>query len=153
MLKSFASLMERLTGAETNDRLGEDDLRIASAALLVHAMTIDGLVSEQESQELRKLLAAEYDLPPEEVNRLLIEAERREREAVDIYRFTSVLRDRLPIEQKRQIIANMWRLVFADGRLEAIEDNLIWRTAELLAVPTRDRMQLKQMIRAELEAN
>jgi uncharacterized tellurite resistance protein B-like protein len=47
----------------------------------------------------------------------------------------------------------MWRLVFADGRLEAIEDNLIWRTAELLAVPTRDRMQLKQMIREELEAN
>jgi uncharacterized tellurite resistance protein B-like protein len=153
MLKSFASLMERLTGAETNDRLGEDDLRIASAALLVHAMTIDGLVSEQESQELRELLAAEYDLPPEELNRLLIEAERREREAIDIYRFTSALRDSLPIEQKRQIIANMWRLVFADGRLEAIEDNLIWRTAELLAVPARDRMQLKQMIRAELEAN
>jgi uncharacterized tellurite resistance protein B-like protein len=153
MLKSFASLMERLTGAGTDDRLAEADLRVASAALLVHAMTIDGLVSEQESQELRELLAAEYDLPPEEVNRLLIEAERREREAVDIYRFTSVLRDRLPIEQKRQIIANMWRLVFADGRLEAIEDNLIWRTAELLAVPTRDRMQLKQMIRAELEAN
>jgi uncharacterized tellurite resistance protein B-like protein len=141
-----------LTGPDSGAELGEDDLRIASAALLVHVMAVDGIVTEAEQQQLRTLLAAEYELAPEDVNRLLIEAERREREAVDIYRFTSVLRDRLTLEQKRQIIAMMWRLVFADGQLEALEDNLIWRTAELLAVPSRDRMHLKQMIRAELEA-
>ena len=42
----------------------------------------------------------------------------------------------------------MWRVVYADGELGALEDNLIWRTAELLAVPARDRMELKQMVRA-----
>ena len=152
MLKSIASLLEKLTGSDSQAGLGDDDLRIASTALLVHVMAVDGVVTEAESRQLRTLLAAHYELPPEDINRLLIEAERREREAIDIYRFTSVLRDRLTLEQKRQIIAMMWRLVFADGELEALEDNLIWRTAELLAVPARDRMQLKQMIRAELEA-
>ena len=61
-----------------------------------------------------------------------------------------MLRDRLSLEEKREIIAMMWRLVYADGELDALEDNLIWRTAELLAVPARDRMELKQMVRAEI---
>lgn len=152
MLKGIASLLDKLTGQGTDDKLGEDEMRIASAALLVHAMAIDGLVTERESAELRQMLSAHFDLIEEEMNTLLIKAEREERDAIDIYRFTSVLRDRLPMEEKHHIIAMMWRLVFADGKLEALEDNLIWRTAELLAVPTRDRMQLKQMIRAEVEA-
>jgi uncharacterized tellurite resistance protein B-like protein len=149
MLKEIASLLEKMTGHHTEE-LGEDDMHIASAALLVHAMAIDGLVTEAESAELRALLATHFDLSAEEVNRLLIEAERQEREAVDIYRFTSVLRDRLPLEQKRDLIAMMWRIVFADGKLGPLEDNIVWRTAELLAVPARERMQLKQIVRAEL---
>jgi uncharacterized tellurite resistance protein B-like protein len=149
MLSGIASLLEKLTGAEPDQTLGEDELRIASAALLVHAMGIDGLVTEAESQELRGLLSAHFGLSADAVNRMMIRAEREEREAIDIYRFTSVLRDRLALEQKRDIIAMMWRLVFADGKLAPLEDNLIWRTAELLAVPTRDRMQLKQMVRGE----
>ena len=150
MLKEIASLLEKLTGSEPNDKLAEDELRVASAALLVHTMAVDGIVTEAESERLHALLAEHFHLTADEVNRLLIEAEREERDAIDIYRFTSVLRDRLPLDQKREIIAMMWRLVFADGKLGPLEDNLIWRTAELLAVPARERMQLKQMIRAEM---
>jgi uncharacterized tellurite resistance protein B-like protein len=152
MLKEIASLLEKLTGSEPNEKLGEDELRVASAALLVHTMAIDGVITKTESEQLRALLATHFNLTGDEVNRLVIQAEREERAAIDIYRFTSVLRDRLPLEQKRDIIAMMWRLVFSDGKLGPLEDNLIWRTAELLAVPTRDRMQLKQMVRAEMEA-
>lgn len=151
MLKALTSLLDRLAGPKQAENLGDEELRTASAALLVHAMAIDGVIKEEEAERLRHLIAAHFGLPPEDVNRLLIEAERQERDAIDIYRFTSVLRDRLPLDQKREIIAMMWRVVFADGHLEALEDNLVWRTAELLAVPARDRMQLKQMVRAEME--
>ncbi len=152
MLKELSSLFERIVGSQGNHELDEDEQRVASAALLVHAMAIDGTITELETAQLHALLAKHFQLSQEEVNRLIIKAEREERDAVDIYRFTSVLRDSLPLERKREIIAMMWRLVFADGRLGPLEDNLIWRTAELLAVPTRDRMQLKQVILAELEA-
>jgi uncharacterized tellurite resistance protein B-like protein len=149
MLTQITSLLERLTAPGASNTLDETELRIASAALLVHAVAVDGTVTEGEAQRLQALIAEHFQLAPHEVNRLLIEAERQERDAVDIYRFTSVLRDALPIERKREIIAMMWRIAFADGQLDALEDNLIWRTAELLAVPARDRMELKQMVRAE----
>jgi uncharacterized tellurite resistance protein B-like protein len=149
MLRTLTSLLERLAEPKQAGKLGEDELRTASAALLVHAMAIDGTIREEEAEELRHVVGAHFGLDPDNVNRLLIEAERQERDAVDIYRFTSVLRDRLAMEEKREIIAMMWRVAFADGRLEALEDNLVWRTAELLGVPSRDRMELKQMVRAE----
>ena len=151
MLRQITSLLEKLTAPQADDPFGEADLRVASAALLVHAVAVDGAITEDETARLRQLIVDHYQLAPKEVDRLLIEAERQERDAIDIYRFTSVLRDTLPIEHKREIIAMMWRVVFADGQLEALEDNLIWRTAELLAVPARDRMQLKQMVHAETE--
>ena len=152
MLKKLSSLIEQLAHPQGESSLGEADLRIASAALLVHTLAIDGEITEAESKQLHEALAEHFDLSPEEVRQLIGAAERRERDAVDIYKFTSVLRDNLPIERKRDIIAIMWRLVFADGKLDPVEDNLIWRTAELLAVPARDRMQLKQMVRAEIGA-
>lgn len=151
MFKSLTAFIDDLMGRQDDERLSADELQIATAALLFHAVAIDGTVTEDEMARLKPLLASHFNLPESDLNRLLTQAELREREAVDIYRFTSVLRDRLSLEEKRQVIAMMWRVVFADGRLNALEDNLIWRTAELLAVPTRDRMELKQQIRAEID--
>ena len=149
-LKDF---VDRVAGGEQPVRnLRAEELRLAAAALLVRASVIDGKIDAAERHKLKNLLQARFDLDGEDLRTLLNEAVLREHESVDLYRFTSVLRDRLPMEEKHHIIAMMWRLVFADGKLEALEDNLIWRTAELLAVPARDRMQLKQMIRAEVGA-
>lgn len=150
MFKSLTAFIDDLMGRDDNQQLSADDLQIPTAALLIHAVAIDGTVTEDEMARLKPLLGQHFNLPESELNRLLTEAELRERDAVDIYRFTSALRDRLSLEEKRRVIAMMWRVVYADGELNALEDNLIWRTAELLAVPARDRMELKQQIRAEI---
>ncbi len=147
MLESITGFLDALLGRSAEAPLDADEKAIATAALLVHAIAIDGTITETESERLAALLASHFALSSEEVNRLLTLAEQQEREAVDIYRFTSVLRDSLSLDDKREIIAMMWRVVYADGALTPLEDNLVWRTAELLAVPARDRMFLKQMAR------
>ena len=148
MFKSIAAFFNSLREPGDGEKLGADETQLATAALLFHAIAIDGTVTEDEMARLRPLLSTHFQLSEPEFNRLLTMAQQREREAIDIYRFTSVLRDRLSLEEKREIIKMMWRVVYADGELGALEDNLIWRTAELLAVPARDRMELKQMVRA-----
>lgn len=150
MFKSIAAFFDTLLDGDDNEKPGADETQLATAALLFHAIAIDGTVTEEEMARLKPLLSEHFQLSEPEFNRLLTMAQQREKEAIDIYHFTSVLRDRLPLEEKREIIAMMWRLVYADGELGALEDNLVWRTAELLAVPARDRMQLKQMVRAEI---
>ena len=53
-------------------------------------------------------------------------------EAVDLYRFTSLLNRSLDEEGRCRIVEMMWQVVYADGDVTEFEDNLIWRAADLL---------------------
>ncbi|MGF1620620.1 MAG: TerB family tellurite resistance protein [Rhodomicrobiaceae bacterium] len=152
MLKSLSSFFDSFRERDEGPGLDEDEVRLATAVLLFHAVTIDGTVREEEMARLKPLLMSYFQLDEPELNRLLTLAQQQEKEAVDIYRFTSILRDRLSLNEKHKIITMMWRLVFADNELAPLEDNLLWRTAELLAVPARDRMELKRMVLQETGA-
>ena len=72
-----------------------------------------------------------------------------DRESVDLYRFTSLLKDRLDEggarEHHRDDVGP--RLSRRASCMNS-EDNVIWRVADLLGISNRDRMRLKQSARA-----
>jgi hypothetical protein len=43
----------------------------------------------------------------------------------------------------------MWEIVYADGRRDELEDNLLWRAADLLGVSPRERIELRRRIGGE----
>jgi uncharacterized tellurite resistance protein B-like protein len=121
--------------------------RLAVAALLIHLSAVDGQVTAPERSAVKGGLMDFYGLPEADVDRLIADATRRDKEAVDYYRFTSALRE-LTQEERREIIRMMWQVVFADGKNHELEDNMVWRIAELIGVSARDRTTLrKQMSR------
>jgi uncharacterized tellurite resistance protein B-like protein len=124
--------------------VGADELQVAAAALLFHVIAVDGVVSAAECETLRLVLARRFDLDAERVAELVKSAEAAEAEAVDLYTFTSVLKRRLELEDRERIVAMMWELVYADGNVHELEDNVVWRVAELLDVPSRTRVLLKK---------
>ncbi len=122
--------------------------KLAVAALLVHLAAIDGQVSAAERDALEGTLMDNYDLDEGEVKKLVEEATRQDQESVDFYRFTSALSS-LENSEKLEIIRMMWQVVFADSRNHELEDNMVWRIAELIGVSSRDRTVLRsQMARA-----
>ena len=40
----------------------------------------------------------------------------------------------------------MWQIVYADGRRDELEDNLLWRAADLLGVSPRERIELRRRV-------
>lgn len=144
---TLTEFFERLTNHEARaGNLGEDEMRLAAAALLVHAVVIDGEVAAEERRKLKILLQERFALGDEETRRLMREAEAREQEAVDLYRFTSVLCAGLDQEGRQRIIEMLWEMAMADGLVHEFEANLVWRAAELLGVSTRDRVRLRKMV-------
>jgi uncharacterized tellurite resistance protein B-like protein len=119
--------------------------RLAVAALLVHLAAVDGSVKPEEREALKGALIDYYKLTEEEVESLIVEATRRDSEAVDFYRFTSALSS-LPEDEKIEIIRMMWQVVFADSRNHELEDNMVWRIAELIHVSARDRTVLRNQM-------
>lgn len=148
MLKVFRNFIAEWTGEAPARQFVEDDHRLAAAALLYHVVAIDGDVAESERARLRELLQARYGLDDAATDTLVRAAAQADDEAIDLYRFTSVLKTRLDEVDREHIIAMMWDLVYADGRLTEFEDNAIWRVADLLGVSGRARLRLKKIVQS-----
>ena len=140
-------ISERFTGTEpVREDLGEEEVRLAAAALLVHATIVDGEVARSETQVLRDVLERRFELDHGQAGRLITQAAQKEKDAVDLYGFTSVLTRRLDRQGRLQIVEMLWEIVIADGVIHELEANLVWRAAELLGVTSRDRIRLKKSV-------
>ena len=150
MLEALKSLFTELTGgAKPAERFAENDYRVAAAALLVHAATIDGGMAESERDKLRSVLKDRFELTDEATGELIDEATVAEHEAVDLYNFTSDLNRALDEDGRRRIVEMLWEVIYADGRLNEFEDNLVWRVADLLHVSSRDRIEIRRRVGGE----
>jgi len=119
--------------------------KLAVAALLVHLAAVDGSVKGEEREAIKHALMDYFGIEEGDVDRLIAEATRRDAEAVDFYRFTSALTS-LPDKEKLQIVRMMWQVVFADKKNHELEDNMVWRIAELIHVSARDRTILRNQM-------
>jgi uncharacterized tellurite resistance protein B-like protein len=130
----------------------EDDYRLAAVSLLVHIADADGVVTAFERERLEALIEQRFGLDRQATAKLIAQAERSDHEAVDFYHFTSVLKRSLDEEGRLKIIDMMWDVAFADGIVQEIEENIVWRIAELLGISTRDRVLSRQRIASEPES-
>lgn len=135
-------------GARTHARA--DDPRVAAAALLYHTMSADGVRQDVEWERFKAILAETYSVQGQELEALAEAGEKADNEAIDLYAFTSVLKRHLDPEARKVFIGLMWEIVYADGELHELEDNTVWRVAELLDVERVDRVAARRKAAAEV---
>lgn len=143
ILKKFVT---DLSVSEEPEIFIHDKMQLAEAALMYHVIAVDGVIRDEEKTKMAELLSQQFELSDEETKSLTIEAKTAEQEAIDLYKFTSILKRALSEEERIKIIEHLWEMVFADGVLHELEDNVVWRIAELLAVDSRNRVLLKQRV-------
>jgi uncharacterized tellurite resistance protein B-like protein len=152
MFAALKSFLADLTQTETPRGFGDDDYRVAAVALLVHIADADGVTDAAECRRLKALVHDQFGLDASEAAALIREAQQSDREAVDFYHFTHVLKRQLDDAGRHRIIEMMWDIAFADGKVDELEENTVWRVAELLGVSNRDRVLLRQKVAAEAKA-
>jgi uncharacterized tellurite resistance protein B-like protein len=151
MLDSLKKFISDLTGGEKHPaRFEENDYRLAAAALMIHASTVDGSgMSQVERDKLRTVLKSRFALDDAATEELIDVGTLADNEAVDLYHFTSLINRSLDEQGRLGIVEMMWEIVFADGRVNEFEDNLMWRAADLLGVSSRDRIALRRRVAGE----
>ncbi|MCW5713248.1 MAG: TerB family tellurite resistance protein [Bauldia sp.] len=147
MLKAMRQLLSDITRPSQPETSDPNDERLAAAALLVHVVNVDGTVGDDERKRLQELVAERFGLADAEAQSLIDRAHAADVEAVDLYRFTSILKAKLDEAGRLRVIEMMWEMAFADGEVHEFEENVMWRVAELLGVPSRERVRLKQLVR------
>lgn len=131
--------------------LTADDPRVAAAALLIHVINADGQRNPEEQAELTSALSRAYNLHGSELKALMKTAQEAEGAAVDIYVFTNVLMRHLDATARVEFITLVWEIVLSDGEMHELEENLVWRIAELIGIDSRTRVTLRQQVQRQRE--
>jgi uncharacterized tellurite resistance protein B-like protein len=148
MLDGLRQFIADVVAPHPTRAFDETGYRLAATALLIHVISLDGRPSEREKRKLHSLIESHFGLDPGSADKLIASATLIEGEAVDLYRFTSVIMREVDEAGRLKIVEMMWELVYADGQVSEFEDNVVWRAADLLAVSSRDRIELKHRVAA-----
>jgi uncharacterized tellurite resistance protein B-like protein len=127
----------------------EHQLRLATGALLLEMCRADFKIMPEERQSIANSIKATFKLTPEETFELMEEAESESECAVSLQIYTSLIADFSSVEQKLQLIQDLWQVAFADGELHALEENLVIRVASLIDVSSRSVQDIRERVEFE----
>lgn len=119
-------------------------LELTCAALMFEVARADFTVEATELDTVNALLTEQFDLAPEELVSVTEQAAQQADAATCLYEFTRTLNELASAEEKRALLAMMWRVAMADDVLSRYEEHLIRKVADLLYVPHSDFMAAKQ---------
>jgi len=110
-------------------------LQLAMAVLFVEVMRSDKAPTASEQATVAAALRERFALDDAALGQLMDEASHASAQATDYFEFTSRINESLNMAQKVRMIEYMWRVAYADGELEAIENHTMWKISDLLYIP------------------
>ena len=128
----------------------QDDLKLASAALLVEAAVLDGEFDDAERATIERLLIDHFSLSTAEVTKLITDAEATVADANELYTLARTVKDDVDLDERTAIIEMLWEVAYADGEVHDYESNLVRRLAGLLYVSDRDSGDARKRVITKL---
>lgn len=134
------------------DKSGGDEterLQIATCVLLVEAAKTDEEFSAVEEDIITGILQNEFQLSQEAVKDLMDIAHAEREESVDVYEFTRLINEHYSRQEKMKIMEYIWRVIYADARLDKYEDYLAHKLGKLLRLHHHEMIDAKLSVLAE----
>lgn len=128
---------------------GENNRRmeLATAALMFELLKVDGHFDEREVHTISNVLGRTFALDRPSIDAIIALAEEESHRSTSLYDFTSLVNSSYDYPQRVQLVENLWRVAFADHKIDRYEDNLIRRIADLIYVSHTDFIKCKLKVR------
>ncbi len=115
------------------------------ACLLIHAAKIDENYTQHEKNLIKNTLA-KLNSSNTNIDKLLIEAEKKESDSNHIQEFTKNIKN-MNKGNKIEIIKTIWNIILSDGNSDMYEENLMRRLGGLLYIDDRTIGEIKLEIK------
>ena len=139
----------QLQKAETHKFPGKK-YQVATAALLVEIAKADGDFSVDERKRIINLMKKDFDLDDECVDELMELSEQKVRDSISVYEFTSVINETFSQSEKLELLKNLWRIIYEDGKLDSHEDRLIKIIGSTMNIEHKDIIGAKLFVKQEM---
>tara|TARA_B100001093_G_scaffold235914_1_gene226095 strand:+ start:2464 stop:2910 length:447 start_codon:yes stop_codon:yes gene_type:complete len=141
VLSSIKSFFEERIVESKNDR--SDNEQLAVAALLVEVMIIDGDIADTELNTIIKSLRELLDIEANDLQELIELSKKEVNTATSLYQFTRQINESYNIDKKLELMTTLWRVAYADGKLDKYEENIIRRIADLIHIRHSEYIKCK----------
>ena len=126
-----------------------ESLETSITTLLIHAAKLDENYSQDEKITINKCLVELGFGEKDEVEKLIGRCEVLEKESNQILHLTQEIK-KLKYTDRLKIIEVLVQVVYADGKMDEFEDNLIRRVCGLVYVENVDVGPMKENIKKKL---
>jgi|SRR5690242_19454517 len=135
-------VLSRFLGKSADERVAVDP-KLAVAELLLEMARADYEQDASEMSVVRELLARAYALKEDELDALIKEAGEHLTRSVSLYDTVASLNKSLDLDARRNLLGMLWRVAYADGRLDKYEEALLRKLCDLLFVSHDDFIREK----------
>lgn len=143
-------LLKSLLGGGGTADTTEQPLRVAVAALMVEAATLDGSFDQTERDRMLALLQGRFGMDPKAAATLLAEAEKVQERAAGLEGMTRTIKNALDHDQRVEVLEMLWEVAYADGQLHDYEANLLRRLAGLVYVSDQEAGAARKRVLARM---
>lgn len=146
----LSTLLDRIRNVkdEPTDQ-GERLISLAATTLLIEVAWADHDIADEELAVVENALTAQFDLTKSEITEIIAESKTAHDESVGLYGFTRTLVEAWDEPRRFELVVLLWRLAFADDRIDRFEEHMIRKISELLYVSHARFIEAKQIARSD----
>ena len=122
-------------------------LNIATAALLIEVMTIDGNMDQEEMDSVKSNLSTILELSDNEIQELIDLSQEEVSDATSLYQFTKEINANFELQQKLDLMTALWQVALADDYLDKYEESILRKIADLIHLRHSEYIECKTKAR------
>ena len=134
-----------------DNKISTDKVAIATCALLLEMANSDAEFSEVEEKEIKEIMHSEFDLVENKVDEIIELSNEERKESLDLWQFTNLINENFSKQEKISVIEYIWRVVYADDKVDKYEEYLVRRLSGLLNIDHKDMIDAKLRVKYKEE--
>tara|TARA_B100000959_G_scaffold137717_1_gene144750 strand:+ start:691 stop:1149 length:459 start_codon:yes stop_codon:yes gene_type:complete len=133
-------------GSDKENKESAHDVRLATCALFLEMANIDGEFSKEEQESVTSMLKEKFQLSDEYTTELMKISRKELDGSIDLWQFTNLVNQNYSRDEKISIVEMIWKIVYADGKLDKHEDYLVHKLGKLLRLSHKELINTKMKV-------
>ena len=132
---------------ETQEQSPDFEIELTASVLAYEIARSDGEIDDNELEVLMeeiKVISKKVNKDEAEILEII---ERYSKDSVSFYEFVEDINNDYTKDEKLSLLKFMWKIAYADGKLEVDEERLIRRLADLIRIKDMDVLKLKHIFK------
>ena len=132
---------------ETQEQSSDFEIELTASVLAYELARSDGEIDDNELEVLMeeiKVISKKVNKDEAEILEII---EKYSKDSVSFYEFVEDINNDYTKDEKLSLLKFMWKIAYADGKLDVDEERLIRRLADLIKIKDMDVLKLKHIFK------